>query len=262
MRSQASDKSELCNQLLFGESYQVVKKDNTGKWLYIRNAFDQYEGWIAEVQYKSISTEYFEQLNLQARVLANDLVGYVQKYSRKLPILKGSSLPFFQEGHIKIEQEIIPFDGNALSLTETQANHFLIDQALSYLGAPYLWGGRSPFGIDCSGFTQQVFKLSGYSLLRDAYQQATQGDLMTDFAQAQPGDLAFFERDNRIIHVGIIIDETSFQEIYPNQALTAQTYPIIHALDAVRIDLLNTQGIYNLERNIYTHKFKEIRRIF
>ena len=122
----------------------------------------------------------------------------------------------------------------------------LIDTALSYLNAPYLWGGKTPFGIDCSGFTQMVYKINGYSLLRDASQQATQGEALSFIEESEPGDLAFFDNaDGDIVHVGIIMKDNH----------------IIHAHGKVRIDRLDHTGIYNAERNIHTHKLRVIKKI-
>ena len=118
--------------------------------------------------------------------------------------------------------------------------------AFLYVNAPYLWGGRTPFGIDCSGFTQMVYKINGYKLLRDAAQQATQGEALSFIEESQPGDLAFFDNsDGQIVHVGIIMKDNY----------------IIHAHGKVRIDRLDQTGIYNVETNKYTHKLRVIKKI-
>ena len=117
---------------------------------------------------------------------------------------------------------------------------------MSFLNVPYLWGGKSPFGIDCSGFTQTVYKLCGYSLLRDAKQQATQGEVLSFIEESEPGDLAFFDNEEgNITHVGILLDGNR----------------IIHASGKVRIDKLDHQGIFNLEKNDYTHRLRLISKI-
>ena len=115
-----------------------------------------------------------------------------------------------------------------------------------FLNAPYLWGGKTPFGVDCSGFTQMVYKLNGYKLMRDASQQSKQGEALSFIEESEPGDLAFFDNEEgNIIHVGIIMDDNY----------------IIHASGKVRIDRLDHLGIYNAEINKHTHKLRVIKKI-
>ena len=122
----------------------------------------------------------------------------------------------------------------------------LLEIASLYLNAPYLWGGKTPFGIDCSGFTQLVYKLCGYSLLRDARDQATQGEVLSFIEESEPGDLAFFDNEEgSIVHVGIIMND----------------YNIIHAHGKVRIDTLDHSGIYNNDLNKHTHSLRYIKKI-
>jgi cell wall-associated NlpC family hydrolase len=136
------------------------------------------------------------------------------------------------------------FDG--LKLEGIQGKSSLIETAFMYVNAPYLWGGKTPFGIDCSGFTQMVYKLNGYALLRDASQQATQGVPLSFIEESEAGDLAFFDNEEgKIIHVGIIMDDNY----------------IIHASGKVRVDRLDHLGIYNAELNKHTHKLRVIKKI-
>ena len=125
----------------------------------------------------------------------------------------------------------------------------IISTALSYLHSPYLWGGKTPFGIDCSGFSQMVYKINGYKLFRDAKEQANQGKTLSFIEESEPGDLAFFNNeDGEIIHVGIILEENY----------------IIHASGKVRIDRIDHSGIYNNELNTpvsYTHLTLPTKRI-
>ena len=122
----------------------------------------------------------------------------------------------------------------------------LIENALMYLNAPYLWGGRSPLGIDCSGFTQMVYRLQGINLPRDAYQQAEVGTTLSFIEESDPGDLAFFDNnEGKITHVGIILEENH----------------IIHASGKVRIDRIDQQGIFNTEIGTHTHKLRLIKSI-
>jgi len=117
---------------------------------------------------------------------------------------------------------------------------------MMYLNAPYLWGGRSPFGIDCSGFTQVIYKLNGFKLPRDASQQATIGETLSFIEESESGDLAFFDNEEgNIIHVGIMLENNN----------------IIHASGKVRIDKIDHQGIFNSETNTYSHRLRLIKKI-
>ncbi|TYA70846.1 C40 family peptidase, partial [Seonamhaeicola marinus] len=149
----------------------------------IRLDFDAYEGWIDNKQYIEILEENYKQLQDSPLKLSLDLVEFIQDTNNQLhPILLGSCLSGLQLlNHT--------YDGNT---TQGQiAKENIITTAFSYLNAPYLWGGKTPFGIDCSGFTQMVYKLNGYKLLRDASQQATQGEALSFIEESEPGDLAF-----------------------------------------------------------------------
>ena len=136
------------------------------------------------------------------------------------------------------------FDGPTTTGFTTKEK--LVGNALIYLNTPYLWGGRSPFGIDCSGFTQVVYRLQGISLPRDAYQQAEIGTTLSFIEESEPGDLAFFDNnEGKIIHVGIILENNH----------------IIHASGKVRIDRIDQQGIFNKEKGQHTHKLRLIKSI-
>ena len=122
----------------------------------------------------------------------------------------------------------------------------ILHKAFLFLNTPFLWGGKTPFGMDCSGFTQMVYKLCGYHLLRDAKQQATQGEFLSFIEESEPGDLAFFDDEDGIInHVGIILND----------------YNIIHVHGKVRIDILDHSGIYNVDSQKHTHKLRVIKKI-
>jgi cell wall-associated NlpC family hydrolase len=122
----------------------------------------------------------------------------------------------------------------------------LVHFSKKFLGAPYLWGGRSPFGIDCSGLVQILFKIKGIALKRDAWQQAEAGKQVSFIEESVPGDLVFFDNDEgKIIHVGMIY----------------QSGHIIHASGEVRIDKIDNYGIYNQETGKYTHKTRIIKRV-
>jgi gamma-D-glutamyl-L-lysine dipeptidyl-peptidase len=256
VRAVPSHKSEMVNQVLFGEQYRVLQKDNG--WLMIRQSFDNYEGWISAKQHHALEEQEFIRLFDMDATVTIDLVQLLSNETRQtiLPILLGSTLPGFDGRHFTVSKETYSFEGliNGSTLFEKavtpkerlKAKQSIIDDALLYLNAPYLWGGRTPFGIDCSGFVQMVYKLKKIPLLRDASQQASQGEPLNFVSEAEPGDLAFFDNEEgNIIHAGIIMDRNR----------------IIHASGRVRVDIIDHEGIYNEEEQRYTHKLRIIKRI-
>lgn len=236
IRLEPSDTSEMVTQALYGDFFKVLEQRK--KWSRIRFAFDKYEGWIDNKQYKEIDENQYKSLLNSNLHLSKDIIEFVSDASNNIyPIPVGSDLNGLEILNHK-------FDGNSIS--ETTDKTELVKTAFLFLNAPYLWGGKTPFGIDCSGFTQMVYKLNGYQLLRDASQQATQGDALSFIEESEPGDLAFFDNaEGDITHVGIIMEDNY----------------IIHAHGKVRIDRLDHSGIYNMERNMHTHKLRVIKKI-
>jgi gamma-D-glutamyl-L-lysine dipeptidyl-peptidase len=245
VRGEPSDKSELTTQLLFGECYQIIAHQE--KWVKIQIAFDQYVGWIDRKQHVKVSPEYFEEWKSLAHPRSIDLVQTVSCPATRVPVLQGSFLPFFDGMSIRVGEEKLLYHGRASNPSQVLKIGFLTKIALSYLRAPYLWGGKSVFGIDCSGFSQQVYGICGYSLPRDAWQQVSVGEEVHFASLAQPGDLAFFDNaEGRIVHVGIVLKDQK----------------IIHAHGEVRVDQLDHQGIYNHSTRRYSHQLRIIKRIF
>jgi gamma-D-glutamyl-L-lysine dipeptidyl-peptidase len=241
LRFEPSDRSEIVSQVLFGEHFSIIEQ--TPKWSQIKLEFDDYIGWIDNKQYKQITEEQFLQLSKDSIVLSSDLIEYITGENNLLmPIPLGASLSFLN--YDTINSDSFVFEG--LKVSGIKPKSKLIETAFMYLNTPYLWGGKTPFGIDCSGFTQMVYKLNGYKLLRDASQQANQGEALSFIEESEPGDLAFFDNDEgNIIHVGIIMENNY----------------IIHASGKVRIDRLDHLGIYNAEVNKHTHKLRVIKKI-
>lgn len=244
LRREPSDSSEMTSQLLFGDHYEVLEQ-NVNKWLRIRLAFDQYEGWIDARQHYEISEDYYEHISNTDYKITTDLHAHIFYKREYLHILLGSVLPIATNELFKMEEQLA-FDGSAKSLHLKRDHAFIKEIASKYLNAPYLWGGRTPFGIDCSGFTQIVFKIAGYQLARDSKDQALQGTEVPSLQKAQEGDLAFFKNDNgKITHVGIVLEGQK----------------IIHASGKVRVDQLTDTGIVQEERQLLTHKLASLRRI-
>ena len=236
LRLEASDKSELVSQVLYGELFKVLETKK--KWSKIRLDFDSYEGWIDNKQYQLISKEDFNSLTKNEKKFTSDLVDVVStKESNLLTIPIGCEI----QNVDFIEHS---FEGHSASKKQPKSS--LTETALLFVNSPYLWGGKTPFGIDCSGFTQMVYKINGYSLLRDASQQATQGEPLSFIEESEPGDLAFFDnKEGEIIHVGLILKDNY----------------IIHAHGKVRIDRLDHTGIFNNELKTYYHKLRVIKKI-
>lgn len=244
VRKEASDRSEMVTQLLFGEQFEVVGKNK--QWRKIRVSYDGYEGWIDEKQFAVLTSDEFKDLNDKSHPLSMDLVQVVDKEGLVFPIVLGSTLPFLKEKLCLLGATPYKFEGHIREPDTFADKSLLVENAHMYLNTPYLWGGRSPFGIDCSGFTQVVYKLSGIKLQRDAFQQAEQGMTLNFIAEAEPGDLAFFDNEEgKIIHVGIVISGSR----------------IIHAAGKVRIDKVDHQGIYNVDTKKYTHKLRVVKRL-
>ena len=237
VRVEPDDTSELVSQLLFGEQIKVLEKRK--KWSRIRIAFDHYEGWVDNKQYLEISEEDYCLLESSDEELAVDLVDFaVQPNSQQLtPLSIGAKLNF-------IDRFQLQFDGR--KIIGVQPKEHLLETAYLYLNSPYLWGGKTPFGIDCSGFTQMVYRLNGYHLFRDASQQAKQGEALSFIEESEPGDLAFFDNaEGEIIHVGIIMRDNY----------------IIHAHGKVRIDRIDHSGIFNVDTNQYSHNLRVIKKV-
>ncbi len=236
LRFEPTDSSELVSQVLYGDIFKVL--ETRKKWSKIRLAFDNYEGWVDNKQYLEITEKQYDSINSEKPKLSLDLVDFVEDENKQLyPITIGSSLNGLSVLNHK-------YDGDLIDKVRKKSN--IINTAFIFLNAPYLWGGKTPFGIDCSGFTQMIYKLNGYKLLRDASQQATQGDALSFIEESEPGDLAFFDNNEGvIIHVGLIMKNNY----------------IIHAHGKVRIDRLDHSGIYNVDKRIHTHKLRVIKKI-
>ena len=153
MRGEPADKSEMVNQVLFGEHFKVL--ESRKKWSRIRLAHDSYEGWICNKQWIEVSKEDYTQLDKDISTITTDILDIITKEQHQ-PIAIGSILPSYKSGHALINNEMYKFDG--LTTPGFVNKEKLIENALIYLNAPYLWGGRSPLGIDCSGLTQMVYR--------------------------------------------------------------------------------------------------------
>jgi gamma-D-glutamyl-L-lysine dipeptidyl-peptidase len=245
-RKEPQSTSEMVTQLLFGEQYTVIESGDD--WAKITMAYDNYTCWISIKQHYKITESTFHQLQKQPTTYLNELIHLVHDKSNNasFPITLGASLPFYKNKVATIGSYEFECTGSILQSNQKKTAIDILLTANLYLNAPYLWGGKTPFGIDCSGFTQQVFKLNGYKLPRDAYQQVELGSPLSFVEEAEAGDLAFFDNEEgKIVHVGILLNNEQ----------------IIHASGSVRIDKFDHYGIFSADTKKYSHTLRVIKRV-
>lgn len=213
MYKESNHRSEMTNQLLFNEIGHVIEEYND-EWILVKSSLDKYEGWILKSQVKFISHKDY--MKIQRFTAVKRTHDFLTPFGTFI-------------------------EGNTPPVTNPKK---LVDKAFTFLNAPYLWGGKTIFGIDCSGFSQIIYRLAGYNLPRDAYQQEEYGEIVS-YGSHKIGDAVFFENeDGKITHVGILVNEDL----------------IIHASGTVRLDTFTEKGIWNSELNKQTHKLKSIKR--
>ncbi|MBD3904634.1 C40 family peptidase [Chryseobacterium sp. Ch-15] len=225
VRAENSDKAEIVTEILYGESADILEVNKN--WTKIKMHYDGYEGWMDTKQIKPVTEEY----------LANRKINIITEDFSSVMTLDGKTL-------LSMGSEV-EFPAVA-SRRSHDVRESIALTAKEFLNIPYLWGGKSFFAVDCSGFVQLVYKIHNVKMPRDTYQQAEVGETLSFVEESQPGDLAFFENsEGKIIHVGIMLE---------NQK-------IIHASGKVRIDTLDSSGIFNKEMNKHTHKLRVIKSI-
>lgn len=232
--------SPIVNQLLYGEHFSVLEYQKF--WSKIRLAYDQTEGYILNSLYLPISNEIAAELSQFERARYNkQFTSFaILKDQQLLPILIGSRVDVMPIlGHQNDEFSAQP-------ITNKTLEDLLAETALTYTYAPYMKGGRTPFGIDADGFTQMVYKAAHIQLPRDLSNQAKMGQVLSFIEESTPGDLAFFDNaEGELIHVGILLKNNY----------------IIHAHGCVRVDRIDHTGIFNPHTSQYTHKLRVIRTL-
>ncbi|HIC8646183.1 hydrolase Nlp/P60 [Elizabethkingia meningoseptica] len=225
VRADKTDKAEIVTEILYGESADILETQSN--WTKIKMHYDGYEGWMDTKQISPVEDDFLAKR--KTHLITEPFQSRVMETGKVL-LSMGSEVSF----------ETIHAQRGA---TVRQS---IVETAKEFLNVPYLWGGKSFFGVDCSGFTQLVLKVHDIKIPRDAYQQGEVGEPLSFIEEAQPGDLAFFENsEGRIIHVGFMLENSQ----------------IIHAHGKVRIDTLDSSGIFNKEQNRHTHKLRFIRNI-
>ncbi len=236
IRAEGSHRAEMVSQILFGETATIISEIKD--FYQIQMHQDGYEGWCQKLQLQILAEG--ESIVTKGYTANWDNLAMFNGQTIQLPL----GTPIISSAHAN-------FEFTYKDASVDPANNACTAEALEiiakqFLGTAYLWGGRTVFGIDCSGFVQMVFKLFNFKLPRDAYQQAEMGEVIGFLAEAKPGDLAFFDNEQgKITHVGILLS--------PHQ--------IIHASAVVRIDSIDQAGIVSSSTGLRTHQLRTIRRI-
>ena len=242
VRRKPNHRREMVNQLLFGEAVKILKEKGS-LWVKVRSLHDNYEGWMTRTLLQEVTEAT---ANNSFAFVAADLLNVITVKDIKTIIPQGSTLPGFENGSGKIgDIEYLLATGYRKRDKVAPSGEVIEMQAMQWLNAPYLWGGRTILGVDCSGFVQVNFKMVGIDLPRDAWQQAQEGEPVKKLKDAVKGDLAFFDDKDEIVHVGILLG--------PDK--------IIHASGKVRIDNIDKKGIINSDTGKRTHTLEAIRRV-
>ncbi len=248
IRKEPSDASEMVSQLLFGETCSVVNEQDN--WVYIHTHFDNYSGWVYRKSLTLLTDKQVKQLeNTNPIVIGNIITRVIDPENQHTFFLTAGC-----QVHEITDKQIYIFDKQyhttepLLLKRQNHLSEIILQIALNMINIPYLWGGRSSFGVDCSGFVQTCYKIAGISLPRDANQQVLKGKQIDSLKAALPADLAFFKNKNdKIIHVGILLN----------------SHTIIHASQKVKISQIDDIGIIDDEnKNEHSHRLAAIKRIF
>lgn len=248
VRREPFERSEMTSQVLFGETFTIIEDYND--WLRVQLTFDSYEGWIDTKSCVRIDQETLNLLTLSDVSTVATRLFTAKPIHSDYPIrlCPGSNIYNynFDNGNFKLVKEEYKSFNLPFEKAEDDIFENLIANAKDFVNAPYLWGGRSPYGIDCSGLVQIVFKMNGISLPRDASQQIQVGETIEFVNLTKAGDLAFFDdEEGNITHVGIILGNNK----------------IVHSSGFVRIDFFDHQGIYSTKSKKYTHKLRMFKRV-
>lgn len=245
VRALPSHRSEQVSQLLLGERMEVLEIQADG-WVRIMAEWDQYIGWVKEGQIQKVLYKDYKKPLRALSASPNDVM---ELPDGRFPVSPGSSLFQMKKKSFVWRPDFL-YKGKKIVLADTVPSEKLVAPlAKMYMGSPYVWGGRSLSGIDCSGLTQMVYKMMNQRIPRDAYQQAECGETVGFLQEAVCGDLAFFDNaEGRITHVGILLDH----------------HNIIHATETsgcVVIDAIDNGGIISRRLRMRTHNLRLVKRL-
>lgn len=240
-----NDCSEMTSQLLFGQQIEILEISEKG--YRIKNLEDNYEGWIG---FKTLNKKHFTEKPTETHNFKPTKTAFIVCFKtssvEKIILPGGSLLPPIQNDQFELLGEIYHLAQFKPEFSKTDLGTFAVELAQQYYNSPYLWGGKSIFGIDCSGLTQVIFSMIGKNLPRDASQQVELGEVVDFLSEVKTGDLAFFENEEgKIIHVGILVN----------------SHQIIHASGSVKKEIIDSQGIISSQTGEYTHKLRVIKRV-
>lgn len=245
LRASADERSEMVSQLLFGQQIEIL--ESTNNWWFVRNLIDDYTGWIGNktlplknATEKPIDTSHFTPTKT---VL---MTCFKTSSVEKILLPAGSMLPKINKEQFQLYNEIYQIATSDFSTAVQNNAMMVIEYAIQFINAPYLWGGKSVMGIDCSGLVQIVFSMLSVFLPRDASMQVEHGEVVDFLSEARPADLAFFENEEgKIIHVGILVN----------------SHQIIHASGCVKKEIIDSQGIISSQTGEYSHRLRVIKRL-
>jgi len=246
VRKEAAEQSEMTTQLLFGEIFEIL--DTLPRWMLVRNRYDAYEGWISRSGTRLLSPEDLDRYGKYSSCIQKDAFLSLQRAAgeERMLVPAGSALYYEEKQSLKIHcGDTYRMEKPCKPLTGDLSDK-IIRTGRQFLNIPYLWGGKSSYGTDCSGLVQTIMKIIGIPLGRDTSVQVTEGVALNMLPEARTGDLVFFDNEEgEIVHVGLLMEEGQ----------------VLHASGTVRIDPIDHQGIYNRELKQYTHKLRVIKRI-
>ena len=257
VREEPAHAAEQATQLLFGEVCEVV--DRHSSWTKIRSTMDGQVGWVVSKMLTPVSEEAIRLLgerreaNGEGVVATPMAVATDTKTGEQLILTIGTRLPYYKKGTFEVLGKKYKINPRCVYEVKGERSEVksedVVRVAQSLLNVSYLWGGKNIMGYDCSGFTQTVYSVFGINLLRNAREQVTQGQVVSSLAEAQPGDLVFFDHSDRnpeatkITHVGMLISPTE----------------VIHCAGYVHVDKIDEMGI-RLANGKLSHHLVQIKR--